>query len=228
MCCDGACARRAFSLVELLLVVGVVFILIGISIPALSNAKRAALRARQLAQIQQCGTLLDTYIANADDWYPLAGPDQQAAMTDWYAPLVEAGLSEGAAELDRVSLSKGVSIAFALSGSMVSDPAYYTPDHGWYPDLHERPVSPVRSTQIQHPSSKGVLFTWRIGYDETSGREVWWCCLDLTLPAPLGFADGSAETLSVEQCWTSDPIRLPEVAGVPVASTWHGVNGRDR
>lgn len=224
---DTALIRRAFSLIELLVSIGIIMVLLGLALPAMHNARQAARSVTQLKSIQQAGDLLAMFAESNQGRYPLYGEDQFDATAEWFQPLLAAGYLESTDLLDPRSARMGLRVPFAMSASLCSDATYYRPEAGPYPDESNRPVAPIRTDQVQLPSSKGVLFTWRIGYpvDEV---HVAWCCVDLALVAPIAFGDGSAERLAVEDCYVSAPMRIQELAGVPVFTTWHGVLGRDR
>ncbi|MFG0241258.1 MAG: type II secretion system protein [Phycisphaerales bacterium JB054] len=218
---------RGFSLIELLVSIGVIMVLLGLALPAMHNARRTANSVTQLKSIQQAGDLLAMFAESNHGRFPLYGEDQFDATAEWFQPLLAAGYLESTDLLDPRSAKMDLRVPFAMSASLCSDATYYRPEAGPYPDESNRPVAPIRTDQMQFPSSKGVLFTWRIGYPVDTVH-VAWCCVDLTLVAPIAFGDGSAERLAVEDCYVSAPMRIQELAGVPVFTTWHGVLGRDR
>ncbi|MEA2710299.1 MAG: hypothetical protein QOF78_2900 [Phycisphaerales bacterium] len=80
--------RRAFTLVELLVVIGIIAIMIGILLPTLSNARRAARTTACLSNIRQLGTTWGIYISENKGklpyylWQAPAGEADKA--WNWY------------------------------------------------------------------------------------------------------------------------------------------------
>ena len=64
---------RAFTLVELLVVIALVAVLIGILLPTLSRAREVARRARCLSKIHQIQAAADVHVDTHHGYYPLAG-----------------------------------------------------------------------------------------------------------------------------------------------------------
>ncbi len=62
---------RAFTLVELLVVIGIIALLVGILLPSLSKAREAAKRTQCLSNMHQIDTLLVLYAAQNKDQVPI-------------------------------------------------------------------------------------------------------------------------------------------------------------
>src|SRR5688572_27432006 len=63
--------RRAFTLVELLVVIGIIAILIGILIPTLSRARESANKTACLSNIRELGNAFRLYAAGNKDAMPI-------------------------------------------------------------------------------------------------------------------------------------------------------------
>lgn len=66
--------RRAFTLVELLVVIGIIAMLIAILLPALQSARRQARRTNCLSNLRQLGQVTIMYATENRGWYPYRGP----------------------------------------------------------------------------------------------------------------------------------------------------------
>jgi prepilin-type N-terminal cleavage/methylation domain-containing protein len=78
-------SKSAFTLVELLVVIGIIALLIGILLPALSRARIQATRVKDLSNIRQVALACINYVAENHGDYPLGsrgGPDLTAQNDD--------------------------------------------------------------------------------------------------------------------------------------------------
>lgn len=78
--------RRAFSLVELLVVIGIIAVLVGILVPAFGRAREQARRARCLANLRSLGQQMFAYANHHRDRLPNGNPPRTWAdpgAADW-------------------------------------------------------------------------------------------------------------------------------------------------
>src|SRR5688572_17804669 len=73
--------RRGFTLVELLVVIGIIALLIAILMPALSKAKEQANRVACMSNLKQLGIALNLYTTDHKGWFP--APGANARREDW-------------------------------------------------------------------------------------------------------------------------------------------------
>jgi prepilin-type N-terminal cleavage/methylation domain-containing protein/prepilin-type processing-associated H-X9-DG protein len=83
--------RRAFSLVELLVVLAIIAALIAILLPALSAARENAKTIQCLSNLQQLGIAAETYLQVSHGFYPLA----YDAESDWDFQVTTIGVIPG-------------------------------------------------------------------------------------------------------------------------------------
>lgn len=75
----GHCSRdRAFTLVELLVVIGIIALLISILLPALNRAREAAKAVQCASNMRQVGIAFQLYATDQNGWLP------PSVSADWY------------------------------------------------------------------------------------------------------------------------------------------------
>ncbi len=67
--------RKGFTLVELLVVIGIIALLISVLLPALNKAREAANTTKCLANLRQCGMALNMYVNEYKGWFPYCARD---------------------------------------------------------------------------------------------------------------------------------------------------------
>src|SRR5204863_7431557 len=68
--------RAAFTLVELLVVIGIIAVLVAIILPALSKARQQAWRVRCLSNAKQLGVVVHMYVHENKTWLPASNWDR--------------------------------------------------------------------------------------------------------------------------------------------------------
>ncbi|MDX2017791.1 MAG: hypothetical protein SFY95_09165 [Planctomycetota bacterium] len=177
-------SRSAFSLAELLVVIGVIVVLLSLALPAMSGARKSARALGGLANVRTCATALFGYAGDWRDLPPVYAPpswpepgtwvfDFQTQKRPWFdhGEAANLGLTEYAGshlafrapnnqqvEPRKIVTHRGVQISHA--DYTLTNTAYAEPDFfSW--DRHEGPrqFRPMPLSRVRFPYAKGAFGT---------------------------------------------------------------------
>lgn len=245
-------ARRkpAFTLVEVLVSIGVIAVLIAILAPALGGAWTRARELKSSANLRSIGQLMQLYLGKADDRYPAPVPGQvypgyrpdiQATMGHWqasnYWPFLFSDthpwweneglyLSPGAVrDLDGLVVIEPLP-SFSYSCSFLGDPAIWSgrpiAEDEW-PALEKS----VLGSAVVYPSSKALAWDRELPYLRRPPRiDAEFNLLEQT---PVLFADGHVTTHIPAEATQAVPNRAfyAQHKKERLHNTPDGVRGRD-
>jgi prepilin-type N-terminal cleavage/methylation domain-containing protein len=95
--------KSGFTLVELLVVIGIIAVLIGILMPTLKRARQAAVQVTCASNLRQISLLYQIYTNDSKGWLPhpvvtagitrrLARPIKAVGLSDWFRALPPSNL----------------------------------------------------------------------------------------------------------------------------------------
>lgn len=220
-------SHRAFTLIELVVVLGVVALLAAILLPALAGVRRAAGRSASSSNLRNISMLIEQYASNHDLAYPF--PDESrsyplgcrgvsiqfghwSAATNWpmivgatisWEQFVGIMHSPGAARsIEQPNCGHPTSYEF--SHSFIARPELWsvsTPTLGAL-------LRPTRTSEVRHPSRKVLMWDREATFlhqpIERSGA-------DIAESVPMLFADGHVESQAPSQA--SEPVENPYLRG---------------
>ena len=236
-CHASAPRNRAFTLLEVIVAIGIVAILFSILVPILGGARGEAQLVGQSAAMRSLTQTIYAYASDWDDVYPMAdtrpayivpssGPgllpepevDPSTVGRKWHEAIVDAGIATTSELEDRSSYNILNSV---LSKTLMHAPSLFVP--GSVLPYHERVVVPIRTADVLHPARKGII---RPRGDTANDLDIAWCCVG-AIRGPVAFADTS---ISVMTWQDFPPPKYPMIGdiGRPLSATWYGVHGVDR
>ncbi|QOJ00222.1 MAG: prepilin-type N-terminal cleavage/methylation domain-containing protein [Phycisphaeraceae bacterium] len=211
---------RAFTIVELMVVLGVVAVLVGLMLPALGNAREESRRTQRAIALKQNAALIALYTESHKDVFPIARDTALMNLFKWWEALIAAGLIAQPAEVDpepnrRQLTWPGNFMNTALANDWRDMRPGYTIE-----DRLDR-TEPVRLPEVHFPDRLGMMTKLHLSEERT------WCCVE-RIPEPVIFVDHSL----ARGVWTDfivgDELVVEYVIGIPIISTWFGSRGRDR
>lgn len=240
-----ALLRAGFSLIELLVAIGIIGVLIALIVPALWGVRSVGEKSITLANLRQTHTVFELYTQHFDEqypWYdgiasiPLSPSDEPGSSIRpgyWDLSIYWPGLMHevapwrehfttwlgGGAQRDDPpwkNMASSVEVtSFEYCRSFMARPQLWREGADDDPALRR----PARVGDVQSPSSKVLLFDRELSHLRTepdADRD----------NRPMVFADGHASEHRLSEA--TEPVALPGwEAGSPLHDTPNGVRGRD-
>lgn len=184
--------RSAFTLVELLVVIGVIAILIALLLPALNRVREAARQTKCAANMRSVGHFVALYCTNYNATMPRLGFSMKVMMPsgnydssyktgDWRSDLVTANLID---HRDNVSVQTG------------NNARLFCP-------ISRGPSSNLSYTAVEEPQSKNNLWSQRPSYGPFPSVQAAWASINWTrlnvidrASAKVILIEGNADTAS--------------------------------
>lgn len=223
--------RRAFSMIELIVSIGILSILAGLLLPSLSGSLSRAKLTRDMVRMRDAATMIGVYTSDYRDVYPMTRTSGVYSIGKrWLRPMIVGGYYNDVREIDDYSDAAGSDPSILMSAAMAYDWRRMAPGQTVPGSLQHS--TPVRTHQVLFPSIKGLVFRAMSGGPPASLRfpvEVdMFCCAGDLWEFPVANADTSVLSGHREFFNGGRALYLENDVGMPVLSTWSGVRGVDR
>lgn len=214
-----AAPRRAFTLLELMVSLGVIMVLLSFLIPAIGRTREAGIDLQRLNLARQNAIAIVEYTNRYRGCFPFRSFESAAVNSNWWAAVFK-GDDDARSALAQLDAGN-----FSLSRCFTQDFQHMRPGHTlpWF-EFASRP-KPVFASDVSHPSLKGMVFEFWIDYGPATGP---WCCTPEEIELPVIFADLSGERGRWWDFLPGNRLYVENGIGWPISLTWYGSRGRDR
>lgn len=215
---------RGFTLIEVVMVIGVVMVLIALITPTIGRTMETARDARRAAALSGGVKIISMYAGQFKDVAPIAVNGAEENRWRWAQAVIDAGLADGWKDLDPEFTDHEQIVRHFLNRAFFDRVEDMTPGQT-EPETWAQ-CDAVRLASVQFPDRLVQLAqSWKA----TSNMP--WCCFThvRTYPAPVAFADGHVET----GFWTDfippeSDLYVENNVGWPSFSTWYSYRGRSK
>lgn len=236
---------RAFSLIELLVSIGVIALLLSLLLPSLAGVRNSAMMTKSASNARQVGMLFDQYTTRYDENYPVVTPGM-LYPTDcgngrmsfgywpiqwhWAAVVLQDSLPQS---FESYLLSPGTDrwldadapcsalSSYSYSTSFVADPKSWVDNTS--PD--EMLFRSARQSEVLYPSSKSLAWDWELAFIR---RDLEYLGNDLNEKTPVLFVDGHvAQKVPAEAREPHANVLRPDWEPKRLGDTAGGVRGLD-
>lgn len=216
----------AFTLIEMMVVLGIVTVIIGLTLPALGASRERAARVALGVRVRENAVAIQAYVHDHKGMYPVADRFAVPSSTRWYRALTPQGYVPNSRSVDPHGFRAFGENRIRLSLCMLM------PWEKMVPGNVERGDAPLSTQTYDHwvtyPSGKGLLIPQCSGpLPPQDPRGRCFCCVDPVVE-PVAFADTSTALVTRLDLIGGDPPVIIGLIGYPVWSTWGGYRGRDR
>lgn len=185
-------AKKAFSLIELLVVVGIISLLVSILLPSLSQAKDLSQKTVCQVNLGNINKAIEMYRCEYDDYYPAR--QDPVSSSPFYWAWMGRGMRDVLA--DQLSMTAGQASTHSVllcpadpAAKQTYDATSYAYSMSFYhsPDqinemsskvdsyTYPRQVMPQSSGAVRYASQKIIVGEWNGNHDELSFDNGWWC-----------------------------------------------------
>jgi prepilin-type N-terminal cleavage/methylation domain-containing protein len=155
--------KRGFTLVELLVVIGIISVLISILLPVLGSARQSAESVQCLSNLRQIGQAAMIYAQFNKNWFPQPCPGAQTVKTPATTPPQYQSLSDS---IYRFSQSQAEILNNLMKGQ---NKMWYCPSNHFNPPAGQQPISDTDfyplpgQSWISAPITSGRINYWWLG-----------------------------------------------------------------